>query len=171
MIQLTEMLVKCQEENANLRLRTEQAEKERDALVGAIHKAMSRQAASDKKQTIEQLVSDVAFLRRVATDHFDARVKAEARCKRLEEALREIRDYSAYNFPDEEIIASREMIIEESRNCTACQHAKSAKWPPSGLCEKHYSPVMRAHDKVTSMFEYKQTWAPQEIARKALEDK
>ena len=96
---------------------------------------------------------------------------ADARVKRLEEALREIRDYSAYSHPDEEIIAARDRIIKESINCTACQHAKAAKWPPSGLCEKHYSPVMRAHDKVSAMFDYKQTYAPQDIARKAMEDK
>ena len=75
------------EELTALRLRAEQAEKERDALVDAIHKALGRIAESDKKQTIEQLVSDIAFLGRVAKDHFNARVQAEARCKMLEEAL------------------------------------------------------------------------------------
>ena len=97
--------------------------------------------------------------------------QAEARCKRLEEALLEIRDYSAYNHPDERVINERDKILAESALCTACQYAKEVKWPPSGLCEKHYGPVMRAHDKVSAMFDYKQMWGPQEIARKALEDK
>jgi hypothetical protein len=58
--------------------------------------------------------------------------------------------------------------LEESKQCTACQHAKEVKWPPSGLCEKHYGPVMRAYDNVTNMFEYKQQCGPQDIAREAL---
>ena len=94
-----------------------------------------------------------------------------ARVARLEEALREIRDYDSYKHPDESIIALREASIKESNDCTACQHAKQAKWPPSGLCNKHYSLVTNAHDKVAQMFSYKQTWEPREIARRVLEEK
>ena len=120
MIQVTEMLAKCQEENAALRLRAEQA---------------------------------------------------EARCKRLEEALKKVRDYDCYKHPDDDIIAIREAAIKESENCTACQHAKKAKWPPSGLCNEHYRTVTRAQERVSQMFSYKQTWGPCEIARRALEEK
>lgn len=86
---------------------------------------------------------------------------------RLKDALREIRDYDSYKHPDESIIALREATIKESNECTACQHAKQAKWPPSGLCNKHYSLVTKAHDRVSQMFSYKQTWEPREIARRA----
>ena len=67
-----------------------------------------------------------------------------ARVARLEEALLEIRDYDSYKHPDESIIALREAAIKESNDCTACQHAKQAKWPPSGLCNKHYILVTNA---------------------------
>ena len=94
-----------------------------------------------------------------------------SRVARLEEALREIRDYDSYKHPDEAIIVLREAAIAESNDCTACQHAKHAKWPPSGLCNKHYSLVTNAHDRVAQMFSYKQTWEPREIASRALEEK
>lgn len=90
---------------------------------------------------------------------------------RLEEALREICDYDSYKHPDESFIALRDAAIKESNECTACQYAKTAKWPPSGLCNEHYRTVTRAEDKVKQMFEYKQTWEPREIARRALEEK
>ena len=94
-----------------------------------------------------------------------------ARVARLEDALREIRDYDAYKHPDEAIIALREAAIKESNDCTACQHAKQEKWPPSGLCNRHYGLVTNAHNRVAQMFSYKQTWEPCEIARRALEGK
>jgi chromosome segregation ATPase len=94
-----------------------------------------------------------------------------ARVERLEEALRKVRDYDCYKHPDDDIIAIREAAIKESENCTACQHAKKAKWPPSGLCNEHYSTVTRAQERVSQMFSYKQTWGPREIARRALEEK
>lgn len=94
-----------------------------------------------------------------------------ARVARLEEALRKVRDYDCYKHPDDDIIAIREAAIKESENCTACQHAKKAKWPPSGLCNEHYSTVTRAQERVSQMFSHKQTWGPREIARCALEEK
>jgi chromosome segregation ATPase len=94
-----------------------------------------------------------------------------ARVARLEEALRKVRDYDCYKHPDDDIIAIREAAIKESENCTACQHAKKAKWPPSGLCNEHYSTVTRAQERVSQMFSHKQTWGPREIARRALEEK
>ena len=97
--------------------------------------------------------------------------RLRARVARLEEALREICDYDSYKHPDESFIALRDAAIKESTECTACQHAKTSKWPPSGLCNEHYRTVTRAEDKVKQMFEYKQTWEPREIARRALEEK
>ena len=94
-----------------------------------------------------------------------------ARVARLEEALRKVRDYDCYKHPDDDIIAIREAALKESENCTACQHAKKAKWPPSGLCNEHYRTVTRAQERVSQMFSYKQTWGPREIARRALEEK
>ena len=92
-----------------------------------------------------------------------------SRVARLEEALREIRDYDAYKHPDESFIAVQDAAIKESTECTACQHAKTAKCPLSGLCAEHYRTVTRAEDRVKQMFEYKQTWEQREIARRALE--
>ena len=94
-----------------------------------------------------------------------------ARVAGLEEALGKIRDYDCYKHPDDDIIAIREAAIKESENCTACQHAKKAKWPPSGLCNEHYRTVTRAQERVSQMFSHKQTWGPREIARRALEEK
>ena len=94
-----------------------------------------------------------------------------ARHNALEEALREIRDYDAYKHPDESVIAERTKAILDSESCSECQHIKKAGWPQSGLCNTHYRTVMRAQNKVTQMFEYKQTWEPREIARRALEEK
>ena len=91
--------------------------------------------------------------------------------KALEEALGKVRDYDCYKHPDADIIAIREAAIKESENCTACQHAKKAKWPPSGLCNEHYRTVTRAQERVSQMFSHKQTWGPREIARRALEEK
>ena len=96
---------------------------------------------------------------------------SERRVKALEEALRNVRDYDCYKHPDADIIAIHEAAIKESENCTACQHAKKAKWPPSGLCNEHYCTVTRAQERVSQMFSYKQTWEPREIARRALEEK
>ena len=95
----------------------------------------------------------------------------DKRIAALEQALREIRDFSAYSHPDEEIIAMRDAAVKESEDCPACQRAKKSQWPPSGLCEKHYDTVMRAQDRVTQMFNYKQTWEPCNIARRVLEEK
>ena len=103
--------------------------------------------------------------------HEDDCANLQNRVARLEDALREIKDYDAYKHPDESIIALREAAIKESENCTACQHAKKAKWPPSGLCNEHYRTVTRAQERVSEMFSYKQTWEPREIARRALEEK
>ena len=100
--------------------------------------------------------------------HISDYTALEARCAVLTDALREIRDYNAYNHPDERVINERDKILAESARCTACQHAKDVGWPPSGLCERHYGPVKRAQDKVDEMFDYKQELEPLEIARKAL---
>ena len=95
----------------------------------------------------------------------------EQRVKALEEALVKVRDYNCYKHPDADIIAIHESAIKESENCTACQHAKKAKWPPSGLCQEHYRTVTRAQERVSQMFSHKQTLGPREIARRALEEK
>lgn len=41
-----------------------------NALREAIHKAMERTVGCDKKQTDDQLIADVAYLKRLASDHF-----------------------------------------------------------------------------------------------------
>ena len=44
-----------------------------NALCEAVHKAMGRTAACDKKQTNDQLIADVAYLKRLAyTNYMDA---------------------------------------------------------------------------------------------------
>ena len=114
------------------------------------------------------VADDISYMLRTGAEEIET---LRARVARLEEALREIRDYDSYKHPDESVIALREAAIKESDDCTACQYAKQAKWPPSGLCNKHYSLVTNAHDRVAQMFSYKQTWEPREIARRALEEK
>ena len=94
-----------------------------------------------------------------------------ARVVRLEEVLREIRDYSAYKHPDVQVLNYRNRIIVEINECSACQHAKQVKWPPSGLCPEHYDKYRIAQRRVEEMHDYKQTWEPREIARRALEGK
>ena len=93
------------------------------------------------------------------------------RVAKLEETLREIRDYSSYDHPDIQILNHRNQVIVEINECTACQHAKQVKWPPSGLCPEHYDKYQMAQRRVEEMHNYKQTWEPREIARRALEDK
>ena len=41
-----------------------------NALVEAIHKSMDRTAECDKKQTDNQLIADIAYLKRIASDYF-----------------------------------------------------------------------------------------------------
>ena len=45
-----------------------------NALVEAVHKAMDRIVDCDKKQTNDQLIADVAYLKRLASDHFKTSV-------------------------------------------------------------------------------------------------
>lgn len=94
-----------------------------------------------------------------------------ARVARLEGVLREIMDYSAYEHSDVQVLNYRNRIIAEITECTACQYAKQVKWPPSGLCPGHYDKYQTAQRRVEEMHNYKQTWEPREIARRALEEK
>lgn len=91
------------------------------------------------------------------------------RLDKLERALKDIINYTAYSHPDEDIIAERDAALKESNECTECQYAKQAGWKTSGLCNIHYRTVTRAENKVKQMFDYKQKWEPVEIARKALD--
>ena len=91
------------------------------------------------------------------------------RVNRLEGALRAIATYSAYDDPDQRDIKCRDDVLAEIQKCSACKHAKQAKWPPSGLCDNHYDKYHRAQRRVENMYEYKQSWEPIEIARRALE--
>ena len=45
-----------------------------NALVEAVHKAMDRTVDCDKKQTNDQLIADVAYLKRLASGHFKTSV-------------------------------------------------------------------------------------------------
>lgn len=103
--------------------------------------------------------------------HEDDYVNLQNRVAKLEETLREIRDYSSYDHPDIQILNHRNKIIAEINECSACQHAKQVKWPPSGLCPEHYDKYHIAQRRVEEMHNYKQTWEPREIARRALEEK
>ena len=63
-----------------------------NALVEAIHKAMERTADCDKKQTDDQIIADVAYLKRLASDHFKTSVDCGNRAFAAEQkydALRE----------------------------------------------------------------------------------
>ena len=103
--------------------------------------------------------------------HEDDYANLQNRVAKLEETLREIRDYSSYDHPDIHVLNHRNRIIAEINECSACQHAKQVKWPPSGLCPEHYDKYQSAQRRVEEMYDYKQTWEPREIARRALEEK
>ena len=148
-IQLTEMLAKCQEENAALRLRAEQAEarvKMADAVVSDknahiarlehfIAEHLSRLASQDvivdalrKNTTAEELLEKENAVMR-------------ARCKRLKEALRQ------------------GISLHENGDAMTCMCGES-------VLRHNY----QADHPITPMLEYYGAqWV--DIARKALEDK
>ena len=90
------------------------------------------------------------------------------RVSKLEKALNEIVNYNAYSHPDEDLTQQYNDAVKESNECTACQYAKEVKWPPSGLCNKHYRVISHLEDRISEMYNNKQIFEPIEIARKAL---
>ena len=72
------------------------AEARHAALAAAIHKAMERTADCDKKQTDDQLIADVAYLKRLASDYFKS--SAEWRCRAFAagQELNELRERVAW---------------------------------------------------------------------------
>ena len=54
-----------------------------DELVNAIHNAMGRLSDCDKKQTHKQLVSDISYLKRLASDHARKRQQEEEKYRSL----------------------------------------------------------------------------------------
>jgi len=61
-------------ELAYTRYELAKVEARHNALVEAVHKAMDRTVDCDKKQTNDQLIADVAYLKRLASDHFKTSV-------------------------------------------------------------------------------------------------
>lgn len=49
-----------------------------DKLVEAIHTAMDRKTEYEKRMGVDALVSDICFLKRLVTDHYENKVDAEA---------------------------------------------------------------------------------------------
>jgi hypothetical protein len=72
----------------------------------------------------------------------------ERQVKLLTNALEEIVRYTP------ELIQIPEDLVHAVETCPDCQRAREAKWPPSGLCNKHYGEMS---DRV---------WGPQEQVRK-----
>lgn len=48
-----------------------------DKLVEAVHKAMDRKTEYEKRMGVDALVSDIGFLKRLVTDHYENKVEAE----------------------------------------------------------------------------------------------
>lgn len=63
-----------------------------NALVEAVHKAMDRTADCDKKQTDDQLIADVAYLKRRASDDFKTSVDCGNRAFAAEQKYDALRD-------------------------------------------------------------------------------
>ena len=63
-----------------------------NALVEVVHKAMDRTVGCDKKQTDEQIIADIAYLKRLASDYFKTSIDCGNRAlsaERKYDALRE----------------------------------------------------------------------------------
>ena len=68
--------------------RAEAAEKERDELAEAVHAAMERLCSHEKKQSISQLVADIAYLKRLAKEHYAERGRMREALEAIIEAGR-----------------------------------------------------------------------------------
>lgn len=67
-----------------------------NALVEAVHKAMDRTADCDKKQTDDQIIADVAYLKRLASDHFKTSVDCGNRAFAAEQKYDALREAVAW---------------------------------------------------------------------------
>ena len=72
-LQTVEMINELQRRSDNLAVEHTTLLTKYNALCEAVHKAMGRTAACDKKQTNDQLIADVAYLKRLAyTNYMEA---------------------------------------------------------------------------------------------------
>ena len=71
--QTVEMINELQRRSDNLAVEHTTLLTKYNALCEAVHKAMGRTAACDKKQTKDQLIADVAYLKRLASDRYKER--------------------------------------------------------------------------------------------------
>ena len=73
------------------------------ALVEAVHKAMDRTVDCDKKQTNDQLIADVAYLKRLASGHFKTSVDCGNRAFAAEQKYDALCDAVAWERVCEEL--------------------------------------------------------------------
>lgn len=106
-----------------------------NALREAVHKAMDRTVGCDKKQTDNQLIADVAYLKRIASDYFKA--SAEWRCRAFAAEQR-------YN-------ALREAVAWE-RECEAVRNKNRMfrNWPETVEAERSYDAARSEVDRLLS---------------------
>ncbi len=67
-----------------------------NALRESIHKAMERTVGCDKKQTDDQLIADVAYLKRLASDHFKTSLDCRNRVFAVEQQYNALREAVAW---------------------------------------------------------------------------
>ena len=67
-----------------------------NALRESIHNAMERTVGCDKKQTDDQLIADVAYLKRLASDHFKTSIDCGNRVFAVEQQYDALREAVAW---------------------------------------------------------------------------
>jgi hypothetical protein len=84
------------------------------------------------------------------------------------EALEMIAEHYPTLDPDGEYEARFEALRPEIDNCPECIERKSRKWPPSGLCNGHYSKWYGVIDDRDRDQNVRRWSEPKDIARRAL---
>ena len=75
-----------------------------NALRESIHNAMERTVGCDKKQTDDQLIADVAYLKRLASDHFKTSIDCGNRVFAVEQKYDALRDAVAWEREFDEVL-------------------------------------------------------------------
>lgn len=90
----------------------------------------------------------------------------------MKDELRRIVGYTSYGdytAEDRKLLAAREKLIKEIKNCVACDKARKQDWPQHRMCAVHYgSELTWLNSSIAMMHELKETCEPRNIAREAL---
>ena len=85
--------------------------------------------------------------------------------ERLRAALQQIVDFT----PDlSEFWKQQNALAAEMVTCADCAKAAEQRWPPSGMCNAHYSTQAAITKERERHERYERRWTPGEIARAAL---